>query len=88
MAKHKSPKEKGKFSLMRFFQKFQPGDAVAIVRELSHKFGYSKRTQGRTGKVIEKRGSAYVVSVKDLDKPKTYIIKPIHLKRIQEIKAK
>lgn len=88
MAKHKNPREKGKLSLMKFFQKFQPGDAVAVVRELSQKFGYSNRIQGRTGRVVEKRGSAYVVRVKELNKPKTYIIKPIHLKKIVEVKAK
>ena len=68
---------------MRFFQKFQPGDKVAVVRELSQKFGYPKRLQGRTGKVIEKRGSAYYIEIKDLNKPKKYLIKPIHLKKIK-----
>ena len=74
-------KEKGKFSLTRFFQKFKSGDAVAIVKNLGFKFGYSKRTQGRTGRVIKKRGAAYEIEVKDLNKPKRYIIKPIHLKK-------
>jgi len=67
---------------MRFFQKFQPGESVAVVRELSIPFPYSKRLQGRTGNVIEKRGSAYYVEIKDLNKKKKYLIKPIHLKRI------
>ena len=83
MAKNKTPRQKGKFSFMRFFQKFQPGDTVAVVRELSVPFGYEKRIQGRTGKVIEKRGSAYHVEIKDLNKLKRYLIKPIHLKKIE-----
>ena len=87
MPRHKKPREKGKFSFMRFFQKFQPGEAVAVVRELSQTFGYPKRLQGKTGKIVEKRGSAYVVNIKDINKPKTYIIKPIHLKKISEVKA-
>ncbi len=82
MLKHKNIREKGKFSLAKFFQKFKPGDKVAVVRNLGFKFGYPKRLQGRTGKVIEKRGSAYHVEIKDFNKPKKYLIKPIHLKRI------
>lgn len=76
-------REKGKFSLTRFFQKFKIGDSVAVVKNLGFKFGYSKRTQGRTGKVLGKRGSAYEIEVKDLNCPKRYIIKPIHLKKIE-----
>ena len=83
MARNKTPRQKGKFSFMKFFQKFQPGDSVAVVRELSVPFGYEKRIQGRTGKVIEKRGSAYYIEIKDLNKLKKYLIKPIHLKRIE-----
>jgi large subunit ribosomal protein L21e len=83
MLKHKSMREKGKFSLMSFFQKFKPGDSVAVVRNLGFPLGYPKRIQGRTGKVIEKRGSAYYIEVKDLNKPKRYAIKPIHLRRIE-----
>jgi large subunit ribosomal protein L21e len=86
MPKHKNIHEKGKFSLMKFFQRFKPGDSVAVVRNLGFKFGYSKRLQGRTGKVLEKRGSAYYVEVNDLNKPKRYSIKPIHLKKIEAAK--
>ena len=82
MLKRKKPRQKGKFSFTRYFQVFKPGDSVAVVKELSLKFGYSDRLQGRTGKVLDKRGSAYEVEIKDLNKPKKYLIKPIHLKRI------
>lgn len=83
MAKHKNPRAKGKISLTKYFQEFKAGDTVAVVRELAEIFGYSKRIQGRTGKVIAKRGSAYHVEIKDLNKPKHYMLKPIHLKRIE-----
>lgn len=83
MLKYKRLREKGKISLKRFFQKFKPGDYVAVVRELSIKFGYAAKLQGRTGKVIEKRGNAYEIEINDLDKPKRYLIKPIHLKKIE-----
>ncbi|MEK6929028.1 MAG: 50S ribosomal protein L21e [Nanoarchaeota archaeon] len=83
----KNARNKGKFKLTDFFQKFKEGDVIAVVREPSFTFSYSKRLQGRTGKVLEKRGSAYYVEIKDLNKPKRYLIRPIHLKRI-EVKNK
>ena len=88
MLKRKSVKSRGKMPLSTFFQEFKTGDKVAVVKEHSEIFGYSTRTQGRTGTVIEKRGDAYHVEIKDLNKPKRYFIKPVHLKRIQEVKAK
>ncbi len=86
MPRRKEMRKKGKFSLMRFFQKFKSGDSVAVARDLSFKFGYPKRIQGRTGKVIEKRGSAYHVEINDYNKAKRYLIKPIHLKKIEGAK--
>ena len=83
MLKHKTPRTKGKFSFTRFFQKFKEGDKVAVAKELSIPFPYSKRLQGRTGTVLAKKGATYYVEIKDLNKPKRYFIKPIHLKRIE-----
>jgi len=86
MLTHKSPRTKGKFSFTRYFQKLKPGDRVAVVRELSFPLSYSTRLQGRTGFVVKKKGSAYEVEIKDINKPKLYFIKPIHLKKIEESK--
>ena len=86
MLKYKKPHEKGKFSFTKYFQKFQPGDSVAVVKDLGFPFGYSNRLQGRTGKVLEKRGRAYYIEIKDLNKPKRYLLNPIHLKKIEEVK--
>ena len=86
MLKHKKPRQKGKFSFSRYFQKFNDGDLVAVSRELTFPFSYSKRTNGRTGRVLEKRGEAYYVEIKDFNKPKRYLIRPIHLKKIEAIK--
>lgn len=70
---------------MKYFQKFQPGDTVAVVKELAFPFPYHNKLQGRTGKIIEKRGEAYYVEIKDLNKPKRYLLRPVHLKRIQDM---
>ncbi len=85
MLTRKKLRQKGKISLTRYFQEFKSGDSVAVARELSIPLGYSKRIQGRTGKVIEKRGAAYLVELRDLNKLKRYCVKPIHLKKIQTI---
>ncbi len=83
MLTHKTSREKGKISFTKYFQKFKTGDSVAVVRELSVPMGLSTRLQGRTGKVIAKRGSAYEVEIYDYNKAKNYCIKPIHLKKIE-----
>tara|TARA_Y100000310_G_C20600280_1_gene772646 strand:- start:716 stop:991 length:276 start_codon:yes stop_codon:yes gene_type:complete len=86
MLKRKRIRTKGKFSFTSFFQKFDDGESVAIVRELAVQSpGFPKRMQGRTGKVVGKRGRSYVVEVKDFNMLKTYIIKPVHLKRILSV---
>lgn len=83
MIKRKRTKDKGKVSLTRYFQEFKIGDSVAVVRDLSHIFGYSTRVQGKTGKVISKKGKAYNVEIYDMNKLKKYFIRAIHLKKIQ-----
>ena len=86
MRTRKRTRARGKFSFTRFFQKFSSGDSVAVVRDLTFPFGYKKQIHGRTGKVLKKVGSAYEVEVKDLNKPKKYLIRPIHLKKIEDAK--
>ena len=83
MRTHKRANQRGRFSLAKFFQQFKEGDSVALVRDLTFPLDYKKQVQGRTGKVIAKRGSAYEVEIKDINKPKRYLIKPIHLKKIE-----
>jgi len=85
MLKRKRIREKGKISFQKYFQKFNSGDSVAVVRELNQQSpGFPKRIQGRTGKIKGKRGAAYVVEIKEYNKMKQYIIKPIHLKKIED----
>ena len=83
MATHKHPSKRGKLSLRKYFQVFKEGEKAAVVAELSQSFGYSKRLQGRTGTILEKRGDSYKMEISDLGKPKIYFIHPIHLKKIE-----
>lgn len=86
MAKRKKIRTRGKFSFMRFFQKFKKGDIVALVKDFDFKSGFPKRMHGRTGVVSGHRGSAYTVKVKDFNKEKEYIVRPIHLKKMEQIR--
>jgi len=86
MLTNKNIRSRGKVSLTKYFQQFTEGDNVAIVRELAvQRSGFPSRIQGRTGVVIGKQGNSYIVSIKDFTKKKTYIVMPVHLKKIEGI---
>jgi len=82
MLKRKRIRTRGKISMSTFFQQFQEGDRVAIVRSLDLPADVPFRMQGKTGTVLNKRGRAYVVAVRDGNHLKQYIMLPIHLRRV------
>jgi large subunit ribosomal protein L21e len=82
MVQRKRIRTRGKLSLSRYFQELNEGDRVAIVKETSVASSFPERMQGRTGVVLGKRGNACIIRIKDHEKEKTFIIPPIHLKKI------
>ncbi len=86
MVNKKNTRTRGKLQLSRFFQKFRQGDSVAVVREKSLNFNFPERLQGRTGIIEGKLGRAYSVKIRDQKKEKTFLIEPIHLKKIKSTK--
>ena len=86
MAKRKPLRTRGKLQLSRYFQELKEGESVAVVKELSINSNFPKRLQGRTGKIDGKRGRNYIVKIKDQSKEKTFLIEPIHLKKIKQVK--
>ncbi len=82
MVKRKSTRTRGKIQLSKYFQELEKGDFVSVVKELAVSSNFPKRFQGRTGVVEGKRGRAYIVNIKDQNKEKTFLIEPIHLKKI------
>ncbi|MEM0465145.1 MAG: 50S ribosomal protein L21e [Candidatus Pacearchaeota archaeon] len=82
MIKRKSVRERGKIKLSRYFQEFKEGDRVTVIREISLNPKFPKQLQGRSGVVSGKRGNYYIIKMKDLNKEKTYIIHPVHLKKL------
>ena len=85
MTRKKQVKTKGKLQLSRYFQEFNPGDAVSVVKEQAVMSSFPERIQGRTGTIENRRGRAYLVNIKDSNKEKQFLIEPIHLKRIKII---
>lgn len=79
-----NPKGKGKPGLSKYFKILEEGDSVAVVREPSERASFPSRYQGRTGKIIGKRGTSYIVELKDQNKMKKFLIEPIHLKKIKQ----
>lgn len=82
MLKRKKIREKGKLKFSRYFQNLEEGDKVAVVKELSLKTGFPKTLQGKTGIIEDKRGNAYNVRF-NIGKSKTFIIHPVHLKKLK-----
>jgi large subunit ribosomal protein L21e len=83
MLKKKKVRQKGKLSLSKYFQEFDEGQRVAIIREHSENPTFPKRIQGITGVIIGKRGKAYLVQIKERNKEKVHILQPVHLKKIE-----
>lgn len=84
MIKRKTFKNKGKIKLSRYFQDFEKGERVAVIRELALQPRFPQKLQGRTGIIEGKRGSSYILKIKDLNKEKIYIIHPVHLMRLKQ----
>jgi large subunit ribosomal protein L21e len=62
-------------------QRFEEGDLVHITINPSIQKGQPHpRFHGKTGKITDKKGKAYIVSLTDGNKAKELIIRPDHLK--------
>ncbi len=87
MTRKKSARERGKIQFSKYFQKFDNGDAVAVIHEYSMQPRFPKRLQGRTGLIEGMQGKSAIVKIKQKDKEKKFLIEPIHLKKIKQIKG-
>ena len=87
MVGRKKIRTRGKIKLSEYFKKLKEGDTISVFREESLKASFPERLQGRTGVVKHKKGSCYIVGIKDQNKKKEFIIHPIHLKKMKEMKS-
>jgi len=76
----KEPREKGKLRISKLLHAYEPGNRVVIKIDPSiHKGMPHKRYHGRIGKVIDRRGRSYIVSVTQGETIKEIIVRPEHL---------
>ncbi len=78
--KFRSPK---KLTVNAYLKEFSTGQKVGLVVNSSSQKGMPfRRFHGLTGKVLEKRGRAFVVEVFDGGKKKIVTARPEHLKAL------
>lgn len=79
----KSVREKGKIKIKSHLQTFDVGDLVLIKANSACQKGMPyKRFFGKQGKIIEKRGKSYLISMKEGGKLKTVLSSPVHLRKL------
>ena len=83
-SKRKPIHQRGKIKLSEYFKELSTGDKVSIKKDKSVISNFHKRVHVRTGEIIGKRGSNYVVKIKEFNKEKEFIVHPIHLKKIKQ----
>ncbi|MGC9515383.1 50S ribosomal protein L21e [Methanocrinis sp.] len=77
----KSVRARGISPVSRAIQDFNDGDMVHIVLDPSiHRGMPNPKFHGKTGKVLGRRGRAYLLEVRDGNAKKTVISLPEHLK--------
>ncbi len=82
MVKGKNIRNKGKLALSKYFKKIGDGSRVAIIPDLGIRASFPKRLKGLSGDVIGSRGKFKIIKLKDGNKGKTFIIHPIHLRKL------
>jgi len=76
----KPPRRRGLQPLGGLIREYNPGTKVVIkINSSFHKGMPHRRYHGKVGKVIEKRGRAYVIEIKDGGKNKNIIARPEHI---------
>lgn len=79
-------KTKGDFKPNAFLKKYDVGEKVKIeIEPASHKGMPHPRFDQRVGNVVEKRGSCYVVVLKEGNKEKKLLCGPEHLSKLGDV---
>jgi len=78
----KNIREKGKISIARYMQDFNIGDKVYLCGEPAVQKGmYFPRFHGKAAIITGKRGKCYEVKINDINRAKTLVVHPVHMKR-------
>jgi len=79
LARHHKPSE---LSVNEIIKELNVGDRVAIVPKGNFKNIPHPRYRGKIGRVVEKRGSAYVVELNVFNAVKKLTVPVVHLKKL------
>lgn len=79
LARHHKPST---LSVSESIKEFKTGDNVAIVPKGNFKNIPHPRYRGKIGKIIERRGSGYVVELRVFKATKSITVPALHLKKI------
>jgi large subunit ribosomal protein L21e len=83
MTKRKNIRARGKTQLSQYFKQIKEGETVAVIDEQSIPSSYPKRIIGMAGTVVGNRGTYKVIKINDGNLEKTFVIHPIHLKKLK-----
>lgn len=61
---------------------YSVGDVVAVDSQSKYSGMPHPRYRGRTGRIVETRGKAYVVLIKDGNMEKKLVVPPVHLRKV------
>lgn len=76
-------RDRTKVTITKRLKEVELGTTVVVKLEPSFQNGMPHpRFQGVVGKVIERRGRSYLLSIKDQSKPKILIAAPEHIKSL------
>jgi large subunit ribosomal protein L21e len=79
----RTPRDKGKVSIVKQLKKYDIGDKVLVkVEPMIKKNLIHRRFMNKSGIIIEKRGNAYRVRIKDMKKEKDVLVLPVHLRKL------
>ncbi|HMF32046.1 MAG TPA: 50S ribosomal protein L21e [Candidatus Lokiarchaeia archaeon] len=77
----KNPRKKGMAPLGRYLQDFEVGDTVDIIIDPSQmKAMPHKRFQGKTGRIVSKRGRCFEIEIKQIHKMKHIFVSVAHMR--------
>jgi len=80
--RRKKKSQKGMPNVNTMLQNFDEGDEVHVIWNSSITSAAPfRRFVGKTGKVMRKQGSCYIVKIKDMRAAKELILHPAHMKR-------
>lgn len=76
-----SVREKQRVPIRRVMHPYNEGDRVAVVLSGWQQRGMPhRRFHGRSGRIVERQGRAWVVAIKDGNMNKTLVARPEHLR--------